>query len=144
MHPSPDLEEKPRSWMHKNGAADEGDLLNEISLLMSILTHIRLSGQCVPSRDSVSIVTYANLVLYLNCMNHSPSLLWIEELYHCQTSHFLREHRLHTSWPISDLKVYKHLTQTLKPWLCINTGCFFSLDSTPIWLIVPVVTHQAV
>lgn len=39
------------------------DLLNEISLLMPILTHIRLSGQRVHSRDSVSIVTYANLVL---------------------------------------------------------------------------------
>lgn len=39
------------------------NLLNEISLLMSILTHIRLSGQRVHSRDSVSIVTYANLVL---------------------------------------------------------------------------------
>lgn len=39
------------------------DLLNEISSLMPILTHIRLSGQRVHSRDSVSIVTYANLVL---------------------------------------------------------------------------------
>lgn len=39
------------------------DLVNKISLLMSILTHIRLSGQCVHSRDSVSFVTYANLVL---------------------------------------------------------------------------------
>lgn len=39
------------------------DLLNKISLLMSILTHLRLSGQRVHSRDSVSIVTYANLVL---------------------------------------------------------------------------------
>lgn len=38
-------------------------LLNEIRLLMSILTHIRLSGQRVHSRDSVSIVTYANLEL---------------------------------------------------------------------------------
>ena len=58
----PVLKEKLKSQMHKNGAWME-DLLNEISLLMSILTHIRLSGQRVHSRDSVSIVTYANLVL---------------------------------------------------------------------------------
>lgn len=38
------------------------NLLNEIGLLMSILTHIRLSGQRVHSRDGVSIVTYANFV----------------------------------------------------------------------------------
>lgn len=39
------------------------NLLNEISLFMFILTHICLSGQSVHSRDSVSLVTYANLVL---------------------------------------------------------------------------------
>lgn len=58
MLPSPKGEAgciKMEPWM-------EGPL-NEISLLMSILTHIRLSGQRVHSRDGVSIVTYANLVL---------------------------------------------------------------------------------
>lgn len=50
------------------------DLLNEISLLMSILTHIRLSGQRVHSRDSVSIVTYANLVL-LSEMHESQPII---------------------------------------------------------------------
>lgn len=58
---------KTEPWM-------EEDLLNEISLLMSILKHIRLSGQHVHSRDTVSIVTYANLVL-LSEMHESYAII---------------------------------------------------------------------
>lgn len=50
------------------------DLLNEIRLLMSILTHICLSARCVHSRASVSIVTYANQVL-LSQMHESQPII---------------------------------------------------------------------
>lgn len=44
---------------------------------MSILTHICLSGQSVHSKDSVSTVTYANLV-FPSEMNESEPIIFDE------------------------------------------------------------------
>lgn len=49
------------------------ELLNDMSLFMSVLICVCLSGQSVHSGDGVSLVTYANLKL--QCEMHESQLI---------------------------------------------------------------------